>query len=345
MIKHKKELVEYARHLKLPNLAEHVGVILHEAQEKQLTYSEFLADCLAREIQGRERKSYLTRLKLSGLPAKYDLDLYDYDRAEGMDNRRLRELRELVWVNQAYNLLLVGPSGAGKTFKDWPEMAALPENLIVKVVSEIHDPVTTTDELIPSGETSSYRSNPLGLAEFTLSRKDPAYVGRAKEVQKAQKAIQEGKCPVEALPEMKPVMDVIKKDYPNVSKENLGVGSTIFAVKPGDGSAREQAASCQKVLGGWANIANEYATKRYRSNLINWGMLPFLIKEGELPFANGDYLFFPQIRKAVEEKDDVIRGYVVGAEGLKEFEVALGELTDDEREIILKGCLINYNRK
>ena len=233
----------------------------------------------------------------------------------------------------------------GPNIKDWPEMAALPENLIVKVVSEIHDPVTTTDELIPSGETSSYRSNPLGLAEFTLSRKDPAYVGRAKEVQKAQKAIQEGKCPVEALPEMKPVMDVIKKDYPNVSKENLGVGSTIFAVKPGDGSAREQAASCQKVLGGWANIANEFATMRYRSNLINWGMLPFLIKEGELPFANGDYLFFPQIRKAVEEKDDVIRGYVVGAEGLKEFEVALGELTDDEREIILKGCLINYNRK
>ena len=233
----------------------------------------------------------------------------------------------------------------GPNIKDWPEMAALPENLIVKVVSEIHDPVTTTDELIPSGETSSYRSNPLGLAEFTLSRKDPAYVGRAKEVQKAQKAIQDGKCPAEALPELKPVMDVIKKDYPDVNKENLGVGSTIFAVKPGDGSAREQAASCQKVLGGWANIANEYATKRYRSNLINWGMLPFLIKEGELPFNNGDYLFFPEIRKAVEEKDDVIRGFVIGENGLKEFEVALGELTDDEREIILKGCLINYNRK
>ena len=233
----------------------------------------------------------------------------------------------------------------GPNIKDWPEMAALPENLIVKVVSEIHDPVTTTDELIPSGETSSYRSNPLGLAEFTLSRKDPAYVGRAKEVQKAQKAIQEGKCPAEALPELKPVMEVIKKNHPNVSKENVGVGSTIFAVKPGDGSAREQAASCQKVLGGWANVANEYATKRYRSNLINWGMLPFLIKEGELPFANGDYLFFPEIRKAVEEKDDVIKGYVVGECGLKEFEVTLGELTDDEREIILKGCLINYNRK
>ena len=233
----------------------------------------------------------------------------------------------------------------GPNIKDWPEMAALADNLILKVVSEIHDPVTTTDELIPSGETSSYRSNPLGLAEFTLSRKDPAYVGRAKEIQAAQKAIQAGNCPAEAVPELKPVMETIHKSYPDVDKTNLGVGSTIFAVKPGDGSAREQAASCQKVLGGWANIANEYATKRYRSNLINWGMLPFLIKEGELPFANGDYLFFPQIRKAVEEKDDVIRGYVVGAEGLKEFEVALGELTDDEREIILKGCLINYNRK
>ena len=233
----------------------------------------------------------------------------------------------------------------GPNIKDWPKMSALPENLIVKVVSEIHDPVTTTDELIPSGETSSYRSNPLGLAEFTLSRKDPAYVGRAKEVQIAQKAIEEGKCPAEALLELKPVMEVIKKSYPQVSKENLGVGSTIFAVKPGDGSAREQAASCQKVLGGWANVANEYATKRYRSNLINWGMLPFLIQEGKLPFVNGDYLFFPEIRQAVENKADVIKGYVVGQEGLKEFEVTLGELTDDEREIILKGCLINYNRK
>ena len=230
----------------------------------------------------------------------------------------------------------------GPNIKDWPEMAALPENLIVKVVSEIHDPVTTTDELIPSGETSSYRSNPLGLAEFTLSRKDPAYVGRAKEVQKAQKAIQEGKCPVEALPEMKPVMDVIKKDYPNVSKENLGVGSTIFAVKPGDGSAREQAASCQKVLGGWANIANEYATKRYRSNLINWGMLPFLYPD-EIPFENGDYIFVKDIKKAVEEKQDEIKAYVVGKD-MKEFTLSLGALTDDERDIITKGCLINYYR-
>ena len=233
----------------------------------------------------------------------------------------------------------------GPNIKDWPEMAALADNLILKVVSEIHDPVTTTDELIPSGETSSYRSNPLGLAEFTLSRKDPAYVGRAKEIQAAQKAIQAGQCPAEAVPELKPVMETIHRFYPDVDKTNLGVGSTIFAVKPGDGSAREQAASCQKVLGGWANIANEYATKRYRSNLINWGMLPFLIPAGDLPFKNGDFLFFPGIRKAVENKDDVIRGYAVQGDSLKEFEVTLGELTDDEREIILKGCLINYNRK
>ena len=233
----------------------------------------------------------------------------------------------------------------GPNIKDWPEMAALADNLILKVVSEIHDPVTTTDELIPSGETSSYRSNPLGLAEFTLSRKDPEYVGRAKAIQAAQKAIQAGNCPAEAVPELKPVIQTINKTYPDVDKTNLGVGSTIFAVKPGDGSAREQAASCQKVLGGWANIANEYATKRYRSNLINWGMLPFLIPSGDLPFKNGDYLFFPGIRKAVEEKADVIKGYTVEGDALKEFDVTLGELTDDEREIILKGCLINYNRK
>ena len=233
----------------------------------------------------------------------------------------------------------------GPNIKDWPKMPALAENLVLKVVSEIHDPVTTTDELIPSGETSSYRSNPLGLAEFTLSRKDPEYVGRAKEVHKAQQALENGECPAEALPELKAVMDAIHTKFPAVDKNNAGIGSTIFAVKPGDGSAREQAASCQKVLGGWANIANEYATKRYRSNLINWGMLPFLIESGDLPFANGDYLFFPEIRKAVEEKTEVITGYVVKEEGLKEFNVTLGELTDDEREIILKGCLINYNRK
>ena len=231
----------------------------------------------------------------------------------------------------------------GPNIKDWPEMSALPQNMLLKVVSEIHDPVTTTDELIPSGETSSYRSNPLGLAEFALSRKDPAYVGLAKEVQKAQKAIEAGEDAAEAFPEVKDILVTVKESYADVTQDNLGIGSTIFAVKPGDGSAREQAASCQKVLGGWANIANEYATKRYRSNLINWGMLPFTIDKGELPFKNKDYIFVPDVRKAVEDKLTKIPAYVVN-EGMKEITLTLGELTDDEREIILKGCLINYYR-
>lgn len=230
----------------------------------------------------------------------------------------------------------------GPNIKDWPAMEPLPENLLLKVVSEIHDPVTTTDELIPSGETSSFRSNPIGLAEFTLSRKDPAYVGRAKEVKKAEDARKSGTCPAEAVPEMKPVMDKIKESY-EIDRDTIAIGSTIFAVKPGDGSAREQAASCQKVLGGWANIANEYATKRYRSNLINWGMLPFIIKEGGLPFANGDYIFIPGIAAAINNKDSVIKAYVVG-DTLNEFELTLGDLTDDERQIILDGCLINFYR-
>ena len=232
----------------------------------------------------------------------------------------------------------------GPNIKDWPKMSALPENLLLKVVSEIHDPVTTTDELIPSGETSSYRSNPLGLAEFALSRKDPEYVGRAKAVQVAQKAIEAGQCAGEAVPEVGKVMEIVKKTFTDVCRENLGVGSTIFAVKPGDGSAREQAASCQKVLGGWANIANEYATKRYRSNLINWGMLPFIIEKGDLPFKNLDYIFIPEIKKAVSEKKEVIEAYVVKDGSLSKFDMKLGELTDEERQIILKGCLINYNR-
>lgn len=231
----------------------------------------------------------------------------------------------------------------GPNIKDWPEMSKLPENMLLKVVSEIHDPVTTTDELIPSGETSSYRSNPLGLAEFTLSRKDPAYVGLAKEVQKAQKAIEAGKCPMEAFAEVKDILETVREQYPQTGEGNLGIGSTIFAVKPGDGSAREQAASCQKVLGGWANIANEYATKRYRSNLINWGMLPFTIEKGDLPFENKDYLFIPGIRKAVEDKLHDIPAYVVN-KNMKPVMLKLGDLTDDEREIILKGCLINYYR-
>ena len=231
----------------------------------------------------------------------------------------------------------------GPNIKDWPAMVALTDNLVLKVVSEIHDPVTTTDELIPSGETSSYRSNPIGLAEFTLSRKDPAYVGKAKEVQAEEYARRDGKDLGTSLPELNDVIAKISTKFADVNTENTGIGSTIFAVKPGDGSAREQAASCQKVLGGWANIANEYATKRYRSNLINWGMLPFLIEEGELPFANGDYLFVPGIKNAVANKTEVIKAYVVGDE-MKEFDLRLGELTDEERQIILKGCLINYNR-
>ncbi len=233
----------------------------------------------------------------------------------------------------------------GPNIKDWPKMSPLPKHMILKVAAEIHDPVTTTDELIPSGETSSYRSNPLGLAEFTLSRKDPAYVDRAKEIQKAQKAIEADSCPCEAVPELKPVMDYLKAEFGDISRQTIGIGSTIFAVKPGDGSAREQAASCQKVLGGWANIANEYATKRYRSNLINWGMLPLLIGPGGLPFANGDYIFLPDIRKEVESAADEIKAYVIKDGGCKEFTLTMGELTDDERDIILKGCLINYNRK
>ena len=232
----------------------------------------------------------------------------------------------------------------GPNIKDWPEMVALTDNLLLKVVSEIHDPVTTTDELIPSGETSSYRSNPLGLAEFALSRKDPEYVGKAKEVQKVEKAREEGKCMCDYSDEYKAIMETIKGQFPDVNKDNVGVGSTIYAVKPGDGSAREQAASCQKVLGGWANIAQEYATKRYRSNLINWGMLPFIYEQEELPFKKDDYIFVPNIAEAVKDKKSDIPAYVVGEGKLKPFTLKLGEMTDDERDIILKGCLINYNR-
>ena len=234
----------------------------------------------------------------------------------------------------------------GPNIKDWPKMIPLTENALLKVVSEIHDPVTTTDELIPSGETSSYRSNPLGLAEFTLSRKDPEYVGKAKEVQEMEKMREEGVCPCEKYPEIKAVMGAVKTKFPEASHENTGFGSTIYAVKPGDGSAREQAASCQRVLGGLANIAKEYATKRYRSNLINWGMLPFIFEEDELPFANGDYIFVPDIANAIKDKAVEIPAFVIkNGESIEEFTLKMGELTDDERDIILKGCLINYNNK
>lgn len=230
----------------------------------------------------------------------------------------------------------------GPNITDWPAMSELTDDIVLKVVSVITDPVTTTDELIPSGETSSYRSNPLGLAEFTLSRKDPAYVGRAKEVQKAEKAREKGENPAEAYEEIKGVFDSINEKFPNVDINKTGIGSTIYAVKPGDGSAREQAASCQKVLGGWANIAVEYATKRYRSNLINWGMLPFIL-DGEIPFENGDYIFVPNVKKLVSEKATEFKAYIVGKD-MKEFTLKMGDLTDDERKIILSGCLINFYR-
>ncbi len=232
---------------------------------------------------------------------------------------------------------------SGPNIKDWPVMSALTDNMVLKVVSEIHDPVTTTDELIPSGETSSFRSNPLGLAEYTLSRKDPEYVGRAKAVQLAEKARTASKPAADifaACPEVEEVFKQINSRF-EAKPEETQIGSLIYAVKPGDGSAREQAASCQKVLGGLANIAKEYATKRYRSNLINWGMLPFLFENGKLPFKNGDYIFIKDIKNAVINKEDVIKAYVAN-DGMREFDLELGRLTDDERDIIVKGCLINY---
>ncbi len=233
----------------------------------------------------------------------------------------------------------------GPNITDWPSMEPLPENLLVKVVSYITDPVTTTDELIPSGETSSYRSNPLGLAEFTLSRKDPAYVGRAKEVREAEKTRAEGGSPETVLSELDGVLKAVRahEGFENIDvKSQIGIGTTIYAIKPGDGSAREQAASCQKVLGGWANIAKEYATKRYRSNLINWGMCPFLFEDDSTPFDNGDYIFVPDIRNAISENKKSIPAYVAKDGKLCEFTLGMAELTDDERKIILSGCLINF---
>ena len=230
----------------------------------------------------------------------------------------------------------------GPNIKDWPSMVPLTDNILLKVVSEIHDPVTTTDELIPSGETSSFRSNPLGLAEFTLSRKDPEYVGRAKKVRAAEEAREDGKCPCQADDEVAAAFNEIHKLFPDVKASETEIGSVIYAVKPGDGSAREQAASCQRVLGGLANIAQEYATKRYRSNLINWGMIPFIFEPEKLPFANLDYIFVPGIRDAVKEKQPKVTAYAVKDNALESFELEIKPLTDDERQIILDGCLINY---
>jgi len=231
----------------------------------------------------------------------------------------------------------------GPNITDWPTMPALAENLILKVASVIHDPVTTTDELIPSGETSSYRSNPLKLSEFALSRKDPGYVGRAKEIHKTEVARESGETD-DVLAALLQAAAEATGLAPTAA--DTGVGSMVFAVKPGDGSAREQAASCQRVLGGWANIACEYATKRYRSNLINWGLLPFVLcNSDETDFTVGEAVFLPGIRRAVAEKAEKITAYVLGSNGTRRIDLTLGNLTDDEREIILDGCLINHYSK
>ncbi len=276
-------------------------------------------------------KGYLTAA--TDIDVEYTSPKYFFDRT--------------IYENRVYNGVGRPDSSVevkfGPNIKDWPEMVALTDNLLLKVASVINDPVTTTDELIPSGETSSYRSNPLGLAEFTLSRKDPMYVGRAKAVQAVEKEREAGGCLCKTSDEMHEIIHTIKEKYPDVKGKNLGYGSAIFAVKPGDGSAREQAASCQKVLGGWANIAREYATKRYRSNLINWGMLPFVIDE-DYEFAVDDYIFVPDIRDAIINKKEVIKAYVVNKE-MKGLSFKLGDLTDDERDIILAGCLINYYKE
>ncbi|MCR4908576.1 MAG: hydratase [Lachnospiraceae bacterium] len=236
----------------------------------------------------------------------------------------------------------------GPNIRDWPVMTALPENLLLQVVSELHDPVTTTDELIPSGETSSYRSNPLRLAEFALSRRDPEYVGRAKEIQALEKIREEAPDSLRKKAEdntgFMSALRVLEEKFGSIDFSDTGIGSTIFAVKPGDGSAREQAASCQKVLGGWANIANEYATKRYRSNLINWGMLPFLTDESELPFERLDYIYLPGVRRALLSGSGSFEAFVVRQGALREMKLKMDALTQDERQIILDGCLINYNR-
>jgi len=234
----------------------------------------------------------------------------------------------------------------GPNITGWPSMERLSENLLVKLVSFITDPVTTTDELIPSGETSSFRSNPVGLAEFTLSRKDPAYVGKAKAVREAALVLDSG-AGIEAaasfLPELPRILERIKGIAGTGSKE-LQLGSAIFARKPGDGSAREQAASCQRVLGGCVNFANEYATKRYRSNLINWGIVPFII-DGEPPFNNGDYVFIPGIAGALREGAAALTAYVISeTEALFPFSPSLPELRPAERDLILAGSLINHNR-
>ncbi len=232
----------------------------------------------------------------------------------------------------------------GPNIKDWPEMVPLTEDILLRVAAVIHDPVTTTDELIPSGETSSYRSNPEALSQFALSRRVPAYVGRAKEIRETEFIRRTNTCPMRENQAVGDAFRAVKAVYPDLKARATGIGTTIYAVKPGDGSAREQAASCQKVLGGWANIAREYATKRYRSNLINWGMIPFVLPSEELPFEELDFLFIPGIRTAIAEGASGITAYRIKDGELIPFTLGIGEMTADERQIILDGCLINYYR-
>lgn len=229
----------------------------------------------------------------------------------------------------------------GPNIKDWPELPELNEHMLLKVCAYITDPVTTTDELIPSGETGSFRSNPMGLAEFTLSRRVPEYVGKAKVVMNYEKERKDGGCPEEVQRILEKVHSI--HGYEKIDDQTIDLSSTIYAVKPGDGSAREQAASCQRVLLGGANITVEYATKRYRSNLINWGMVPFVLN-GEPDFADDDYIFVPDIKKALDTDMKEIKAYVIGDE-IRPLSLAIEPLTDEEKEIIRCGSLINYNRK
>lgn len=232
----------------------------------------------------------------------------------------------------------------GPNIKDWPEMTALTDNILLKVCSKILDDVTTTDELIPSGETSSYRSNPLGLAEFTLSRRDPEYVGRSKKVDVIEKARRSGADILKDNAELADVFDKIKtiEGFSNIVANDTEIGSMIYAKKPGDGSAREQAASCQRVIGGLANIAKEYATKRYRSNVMNWGMLPFLL-DAEPDFEVGDYIFVPNIKSHLRGDMSKIPAYIIGND-IKEISLNIAEMTDAEKSIVEAGSLINYNK-
>ena len=229
----------------------------------------------------------------------------------------------------------------GPNIKDWPEQEALAQNILLRVCSKIMDKVTTTDELIPSGETSSYRSNPLGLAEFTLSRRDPGYVQRAKDVRALEKARLAGEAQSDEA--LKNALGKVKSILPDVDEKTIEIGSVIYCVKPGDGSAREQAASCQRVLGGLANICSEYATKRYRSNVMSWGMLPFQMKN-EPAFEIGDYILVPNVLDAMDGDMQSIKAYVLGDE-VKEIELYIAPMTEDEKKIVKAGCLINFNRK